>query len=150
MFLTIVWVGGMFFAYLVLRHAVVELEPAPERLKLWARTFKKFFPWVWMSVIGMPVTGHMLIGLRYEGGLAATPVHIHWMIGLGYAMIGIYLALQFLPYRKFKAAIADEAWLDAKVALDRIRRLVATNLWIGITTALIAVTGPLWAWLPGS
>ena len=41
----VVWVGGMFFALLVLRPAVGPLEPAV-RLALWRRVFARFFrPW---------------------------------------------------------------------------------------------------------
>ena len=39
----VVWVGGMFFAYLVLRPAVGGITPPPERLKLWDRVFGRFF-----------------------------------------------------------------------------------------------------------
>ena len=33
----VVWVGGMFFAYVILRPAIGCIEPAGERLKLCAR-----------------------------------------------------------------------------------------------------------------
>ncbi|HCH57240.1 MAG TPA: hypothetical protein DEV64_09140, partial [Rhodospirillaceae bacterium] len=49
----LVWVGGMFFAIMVLRLAAGELEP-PVRVPLWGRVFSKFFPWVWMAVIVLP------------------------------------------------------------------------------------------------
>ncbi len=40
----VVWVGGMFFAYVALRPvAAAQLEP-PARLTLWAGVFKVFFP----------------------------------------------------------------------------------------------------------
>jgi len=39
----VVWVGGMFFAYMVLRQSVGPLEPAV-RLALWHRVFRHFFP----------------------------------------------------------------------------------------------------------
>ncbi len=144
-FLAVVWVGGMFFAYFVLRHSIVKLEPAPERLKLWARTFQKFFPWVWMAAIGMPLTGHLVIGMTYQGGLAAAPRHVVWMITLGYVMIVIYLFLQAWPYRKFKRAVAEERWPGAADQLNMIRRFVATNMWLGVATTVIAITGHLWA-----
>jgi hypothetical protein len=41
----VVWVGGMFFAYNVLRPSTGPLEPA-ERLALWQRVLSRFFPWV--------------------------------------------------------------------------------------------------------
>ena len=41
----VVWVGGMFFAYMFLRPvAAMRLEP-PMRLTLWVGVFQKFFPW---------------------------------------------------------------------------------------------------------
>jgi uncharacterized membrane protein len=45
----VLWVGGMFFAYMVLRPSAGPLE-APVRLQLWDRVFSRFFPWVWASV----------------------------------------------------------------------------------------------------
>ena len=45
----VVWVGGMFAAYVCLRPAAGALEP-PQRLTLWRGFFAKFFPWVWVSV----------------------------------------------------------------------------------------------------
>jgi uncharacterized membrane protein len=56
----LVWVGGMFFAIMVLRLAAGELEP-PVRAPLWGRVFAKFFPWVWMAVILLPLTGYFMI-----------------------------------------------------------------------------------------
>ena len=46
----LVWVGGMFFAYVILRpSAVITLQP-PERLCLWDAVFKRFFGWVWVAI----------------------------------------------------------------------------------------------------
>ena len=39
----VIWVGGMFFAYMVLRPSAGPLE-APVRLQLWERVFSRFFP----------------------------------------------------------------------------------------------------------
>ena len=44
----VIWVGGMFFAYMALRPATGSLEPSI-RLTLWSQTLKRFFPWVWIS-----------------------------------------------------------------------------------------------------
>jgi len=38
------WVGGMAFAYTVLRPAAGALDP-PARLPLWRRVFTRFLPW---------------------------------------------------------------------------------------------------------
>src|ERR1700675_1888451 len=43
----VIWVGGMFFALMVLRPSTGPLEPAV-RLALWHRVFSRFFAWVWL------------------------------------------------------------------------------------------------------
>ena len=64
----VVWVGGMFFAYIVLRPSAGPLQ-AEARLKLWQRVFQRFFPWVWASVVLLLVSGYGMIFL-YLGGFA--------------------------------------------------------------------------------
>ena len=50
----VVWVGGMFFAYVVMRPTVVELLEGPERLRFFERSFARFFVWVWIAVAVVP------------------------------------------------------------------------------------------------
>ena len=38
-----IWIGGMFFAYMVLRPAAVEVLELPVRLSLWVAVFRRFF-----------------------------------------------------------------------------------------------------------
>ena len=59
----IVWVGGMFFAYVELRPVTGELEPAP-RLALWRGVLARFFPLVWASVIGLLASGYGMLFQR--------------------------------------------------------------------------------------
>ena len=58
----VVWVGGMFFAYMVLRPSAGPLQ-SDTRLKLWHRVFQRFFPWVWASIILLLVSGYGMIFL---------------------------------------------------------------------------------------
>jgi uncharacterized membrane protein len=72
----VVWVGGMFFADMVLRQSVGPLEPAV-RLALWHGIFRRFFPWVWASIVLLLVSGYGMMFL-YFGGCrrrAAYPRH---------------------------------------------------------------------------
>ena len=140
--LAIVWVGGMVFAVMVLRLAAGELEP-PVRAPLWARTFKKFFPWVWMAVVVLPVTGYVLI-FNVWGGFAGLPMHVNLMHGLGWVMIAIFLHLWFAPYRRFKAAVDAADYPTAGKNLNQIRILVTTNMWIGLAVSAIGATGRYW------
>ena len=45
-----IWVGGMFFAWMILRPAAMAALDGPARLKLWVNVFQRFFVWVWVAV----------------------------------------------------------------------------------------------------
>lgn len=136
----VVWVGGMFFAYMALRPVAAALLEPPLRLPLWERTFGRFFPWVWVAVVLLPATGWALI-LGYFGGLAATPVRVHVMNGLGSVMVLIFLHVYFAPYRRLRAAVAAGDWPAGGRALAQIRRLVGLNLALGLVVAAVAAGG---------
>jgi uncharacterized membrane protein len=56
----VIWVGGMFFAYMALRPAASALEP-PVRLPLMRSALGRFFPWVLASIVTLLVTGYGMI-----------------------------------------------------------------------------------------
>ena len=62
----VIWVGGMFAAYVCLRPAAGSLEP-PQRLKLWRGFFAKFFPWVWVAVILLLGSGYCMLLTTFGG-----------------------------------------------------------------------------------
>jgi uncharacterized membrane protein len=134
-----VWVGGMFFAYMALRPAAAQLLEPPQRLPLWAGTFSRFFPWVWVSVLFILVSGLGLIMLR--GGFAGLPVYIHAMFTLGLVMMLIFTHVFFAPYRRLKRFVATQDWKAAAAALAQIRVLIAVNLSLGLLVILIATVG---------
>jgi len=138
----VVWVGGMFFAILILRPASGDLEPK-DRLPLWGRVFQKFFPWVWTSLIVLFATGYWMIFSKYHG-FAGLPTYIHLMHGVAWIMLLVYLHLWFAPYKRFKAALAAGEPPVAAKNLNQIRWLVVTNLCLGLITVLIAGTGRYW------
>ena len=142
----IIWVGGMFFAYQVLRPSVPGIEPPPERLKLWDRVFAKFFHWVWIAVVALPTTGYWQVYADY-GGFGGAGLHIHWMHGTGWLMIVLFIYLYMKPYTAFKAAGSEQNWEQARENLERIRKIVATNLVLGIITVLLGSSGRLWGWV---
>ena len=60
----VIWVGGMFFAYMALRPAAASVLEPQQRLTLWSAVFARFFPWVWLAVISILASGYwMLLGL---------------------------------------------------------------------------------------
>lgn len=138
-----IWIGGMFFAYVVLRPSVAGIEPASERPKLWRRVFDRFFLFVSISVVTLLVTGYAIIFVHY-GGFAGTGGHIHIMNALGLIMFAAYGHLRFAAWPKFRNAVDDEDFETAGRRLDLIRKIVAMNLGLGWVTIIVAVTGPHW------
>lgn len=136
----VVWVGGMFFAYMALRPAAASLLEPPQRMPLWVGTFARFFPWVWTAVILLPVTGYWMIFTVF-GGFQSLALYIHIMQGLGFAMIAIFLHVFFAPYRRLKAAVTAGDFPAAGRALGQIRRLIGINLLIGLTLIVITSSG---------
>ncbi len=136
----VIWVGGMFFAYMALRPAAVETLEPPARLTLWAATFKRFFPWVWASIIVILATGYGYIFGVY-GGFAHAPLFVHVMMGLGIVMMLIFMHVFFAPYRRLKQAVAARNWPEGGKKLAQIRVLVGTNTLIGIATIVTAAAG---------
>ena len=141
--LALVWVGGMFFAYQVLRPvAATGLEP-PQRLPLWRGVFSRFFPWVWVSIAVLLGSGYGLIFFFY-GGFAGADVHIHLMQVTGLAMTALFIYLYFTPWRRFRDAVASDAFADAAKNLNRIRLIVTVNLVIGLLTVISGAGGRFW------
>jgi uncharacterized membrane protein len=137
-----VWVGGMFFAYIVLRPSAGPL-PLEARLKLWHRVFHRFFPWVWASVVLLLVSGYGMIFL-YLGGFAGAGLYIHIMQGVGIVMMLLFLHLFFAPWRRFSAAVERDAFPEAAIQLGQIRRIVAVNLVLGFATIIVGASGRFW------
>jgi uncharacterized membrane protein len=138
----VIWVGGMFFAYVVLRPAAGALE-APLRLSLWNRVFDRFLLWVWATVAVLLVSGYYAVYADF-GGFAQTGLHVTIMHGLGWTMIGIFAFLYFIPFRRFRTAVAAQDWPSAGRLLTVIRRIVAFNLMLGLFTVAVGSSGRLW------
>ncbi len=126
----LIWVGGMFFAYMILRPAAVEVLEPPPRLRLWVNVFSRFFPWVWGSVAVIVLTGFYMISLF--GGMGSSPLYVHLMLGLGTLMLLIYSYVFFACYRPLRALVAEQRWPDAGAMLGKIRQLVGLNLALGV------------------
>ena len=134
----VVWVGGMFFAYMALRPVAASVLEPPQRLTLWAGVFGKFFPWVWASVALILLSGlHMLVKI---GGMAA-PHYAMTMLVLGGVMMLIFAYVFFAPYAKLKRAVGDKNWKAGGAALAQIRMLIGINLSIGLLTIAVVFLG---------
>ncbi len=135
----VIWVGGMFFAYMVLRPSAVEVLEAPQRLRLWDAVFGRFFGWVWAVVAALLVSGFYMIYLA--GGMANVPRYVHIMLALGLAMMVIYSYVYFACYVPLSLHVANQRWQEAGQILGKIRILVAVNLTLGLLTVCVVVIG---------
>ena len=137
----VVWVGGMFFAYMALRPAAAKLLEPAQRLPLWSATFTNFFPWVWVAVWLILPSGAYLFVLM--GGFAGAPRHANIMFALGLVMIWIFGHVYYSSFRKLKRHVALKDWPQAGAALNQIRVLVGANLLLGLLTIAVATAGRL-------
>ena len=138
----VVWVGGMFFAYLALRPvAAQQLEPS-QRLKLWQGVLQRFFFWVWFAVALILGSGSYM--MWQLGGMSAPP-HVYTMMLLGLVMMLIFVHVYFAPFRRLQRSIAAQDWTTAGAALNRIRIMVAANLTLGLITIAVAALGQITA-----
>jgi uncharacterized membrane protein len=138
----VVWVGGMFAAYVCLRPAAGALEP-PQRLALWRGFFAKFFPWVWVSVLLLLASGYWML-LTTFGGFKGAPLYINLMQTIGLVMIALYVWLFHGPWLKFKRAVDAQDWPSAAAQLSRIRQIIMINLPLGLIVVIIGGTGRYW------
>ncbi len=134
----VVWVGGMFFAYMALRPAAQALPP-PQRLPLLAAALSHFVAWVAAAIVILVGSGIAMIVLL--GGMRAVGVYVHAMIGLGLLMILIYGHLVASPLKRLRAAVAANDWPRGGAAMTTVRRLVGVNLVLGLVTITVAVLG---------
>jgi uncharacterized membrane protein len=135
----VVWVGGMFLMHVAVRPAAVELLQPPARLPMLTAVLGRFFRWVTIAVIVILASGvAMIFG---GGGFANAHVSVHLMFGLGLLMAAIYVVIRVSPFERLKSAVAAQDWPAAAGHLDRLRKLVSTNLVLGIVTIGVAIVG---------
>ncbi|MEX1081840.1 MAG: CopD family protein [Halofilum sp. (in: g-proteobacteria)] len=139
----VVWVGGMAFAYGILRPVAGSTLAGPERLALWHGVFSRFFRVVWVAVAVLLATGYYMTLVPF-GGFAQVGLHIHTMHGLALLMAAIFAHLFFAPWQRFRRAVDQGENESAGVELGRIRTLVALNLTLGLIVVVVATAGRYW------
>lgn len=133
----ILWIGGMFFAYVCLRPAAAQVLDPPQRLPLWSATFARFLPAAAVAVLALLASGFAMLA---KTGFAQAPIGWHLMLALGLLMSGVFAYVHAVLYPRLRSACAEAAWPRAAQALNGIRRLVALNLVLGILTVAAAIT----------
>ena len=132
----VVWVGGMFFAYLVLRPSLLVLEPN-QRMLVHTQVFRRFFRVVWHAMPLSIATGLAMVFVVF-GGMGAVSPRVHTMMALGLVMGAIFAYIYFGPYKRFQRT-TDKANMTA--SLDVIRKLIGVNLLLGVVTIVVGSIG---------
>jgi len=132
----VAWVGGMAFALLVLRPSISVLQP-PQRLALHAQVFRRFFLVVWHAMPVMLATGFAMVFALF-GGFAGLNWAANLMMLLGIIMSALFVFVFVRPWRAMRDAMAAGDTAAAAAAVDRVRRLVTTNLVLGVVTVIVA------------
>ena len=132
----VIWVGGMFFALVVLRPSLSGLEPAP-RVAVHSQVFRRFFLVVWHVMLIALITGYAMLFGVYNG-FAGANWAIQTMQGLGLIMGAVFLVVYFGPWPRFRAAVSPARAADAA---ESLRRLILANLVLGLITVVIAAFG---------
>ncbi|MEA3117581.1 MAG: hypothetical protein QOI13_851 [Paraburkholderia sp.] len=131
----VVWIGGMAFAQFCLRPSLGDVSPQL-RLPLIEAVFGRFFGLVGAAVIAILLSGGFLL-TRFGGGHAPWPLNL--MAALGVVMILIFGHLRFAIFPRIRRAVQAQKWPDGARAVNTMRRLVLTNLVIGVVTIGVAI-----------
>jgi uncharacterized membrane protein len=150
----VVWVGGMFLMHFAVRPVAVAQLPPAQRLPLLAEILGRFFGWVTAAVLLVLATGvAMIFGIGAAAGAVAAGkgafgegmrlAHgsVHLMFALGVVMSLVFAFIRLVPYPRLRGALAAQQLPAAAASLDRIRRLVAVNLVLGVLTIAAATLG---------
>lgn len=135
----VVWVGGMFYAYMAMRPAVGQTVEPAKRPALWAATLERFFRWVWLAIALILASGFWMV-FKVFGGMHL-PLYIHLMIGLGILMMLLFFHVYFAPFRRLKITVANGGTEAGLKSIGQIRKIVGLNLLIGLVVIAIAAVG---------
>jgi len=137
----LVWLGGMFFTLACLRPALGVLEPPPLRPRLMNAVLQRFFVAVGWAA-GLMLASGALMMLGAPSGARPTPA-VAAMAVLGIVMIGVFVFVRQVPFKRLQASVAAGDGPAAGAALNTIRRLVLLNLAIGVAIVLVMQFLPL-------
>lgn len=133
------WIGGMAFAQTALGPALAETLEPPQRLKLLDAILRRFLGGVTLAVLVILASGAYMM---LAPGAAGSRPAVHAMLGIGLLMVVIFAFIRMRSYPALRAAVSKAQWPVAGAAATTIRRLVATNLVLGIVVIAVALLAP--------
>ena len=98
---------------------------------------------LWASCLtiasGLGLVALTIITVKQLGGAFHMPLNWTVMATIGLAMLAIFLHIRFVMFKRLAKAVAHQQWADGAVAMNAIRQLVSTNLFLGIITVIVAL-----------
>lgn len=134
------WVGGIFFAFIALRPAADKTLEPPQKLALWHAAYSQFFPWVWIFIGLLLVTGYADLFMRF-GGFSSGKTYLGFMHVIGLIMTAFFAYLYFGLYRALGRALEAKEIPTAAAVMKKMRPVMATNLTLGLVITAIGVSG---------
>lgn len=130
------WIGGMAFAHVALRPALAETLEPPQRLKLLEAILRRFLAGVTLAILVIIASGaYMMLG---PDAVLRSPA-VHFMLGVGVVMVLLFAFLRLRSFPALRAAVRTAEWPAGGAAATTIRRLVATNLALGILVIAVVL-----------
>jgi uncharacterized membrane protein len=150
----VIWVGGMFLMHFAVRPVAAAQLPPAQRLPLLAEILGRFFSWVTAAVLLVLASGvAMIFGIGAAAGATAAGqsafgegmrlahISVHLMFGIGLLMSLVFAFIRLAPFVRLRGALVAQQLPVAAGHLDVIRRLVATNLVLGVLAIAVATLG---------
>jgi len=132
-------VGGLFFAVAILSPSAQSLERTAS-LAIWRDALARFLVRGWIGLALLLTSGVVMVQLVY-GRPAFVPAFVRVMMALGAALAVTFAYLQFVPWRRFRDAVAASEWPAAQQQINAIRRTLMFLLFIGILTIVVGSGG---------
>ncbi|MCG2633381.1 MAG: hypothetical protein J4A00_00440 [Gammaproteobacteria bacterium] len=130
------WVGGLLFAYLIVRPAVQGIIDPETRFQLWLTLFSRFLPMVWVA-IGVLFGSGLWLTYAVYGGFGGVGPAIHTMIVSGVLMTLLFAYLFVVLYPGLRRSVVITDFAAAAGYLAGIRRIVAINSLLGLFTVCL-------------
>jgi uncharacterized membrane protein len=128
----VLWIGGMFFALLIVRPLCIKLlEAGPARMNLMLSIQGRFLKWIGLFVLVLQGTGYWMI-MKALGGFSGLGWHVNLMLLLGNTMTLLFLYAYFVQYPKAVALAKSGKGSETAAQMERIRKGTVLNLTLGI------------------
>jgi len=135
-----VWVGGTFFAIVILGRAIKYMATA-QQLLLWQLVLERFFTWAWVAVFILLTSGTWMVYSIY-GGFDTIPVYIMLMGLIALLMISVFIYIYFFPYQQYKLLVQTNDVDSCIQKLAVIRFAGTINMILGLCVVVVIGSGP--------